>query len=242
MIAWYQKPLAPIATRTNHHIPHTTVLCDKPASKLRRFATVCKTTIVKLYCIFNVFACNLADITNCTHQSPHHSPDRAVRLSMETDPPASALSDAIGHGNEVSGMYNDGGKASGEDLNENWGESSGEETSLPNPNPKRIYNTAGFRKRKRCLSRHKKGQQKQTTYDFSSSRASIGIPNANAHQIDSSLVGDHQIRNSHRSPTKSYIKREKSSLKMRYDHLQKSHKCRGGQGEKSHGRKERFPG
>ena len=60
------------------------------------------------------------------------------------------------------------------------GGASVEEDSLPKPNPKRIYNTVGFRKRKRFLSRHKKGQQKQTTYDFSSSRAAIGIPNANA--------------------------------------------------------------
>ena len=35
---------------------------------------------------------------------------------METDPPSDALAAAIGHGNEVSGLNNDGGKASGEDL------------------------------------------------------------------------------------------------------------------------------
>ena len=89
---------------------------------------------------------------------------------METDPPANDLAAAIGHGNEVSGLNNYGGKA------------SGEEVSLPKPNlkPKRIYNTFGFRKIEICLSRHKKGQQKQTTYDFSASRAAIGIPNANA--------------------------------------------------------------
>ena len=86
---------------------------------------------------------------------------------METYPPADALADAIGHGIEVSGMNNDGGKA------------SGEEASLPKPKPKMIYNTVGFIKRNRCLSRHKKGQQKQTTHDFSASRDSIGIHNAN---------------------------------------------------------------
>ena len=37
---------------------------------------------------------------------------------MVTDLPADALAAAIGHGNEVSGLNNDGGKASGEDLNE----------------------------------------------------------------------------------------------------------------------------
>ena len=36
---------------------------------------------------------------------------------METDPPADYLAAAIGHGNEVAGLNNDGGKTSGEDLN-----------------------------------------------------------------------------------------------------------------------------
>ena len=44
---------------------------------------------------------------------------------MEMDPPDDALSAAIGHGNEVSGLNNDGGKASGEDLNEDRVEASG---------------------------------------------------------------------------------------------------------------------
>ena len=80
---------------------------------------------------------------------------------MDTDPPAVALAAEIGHRNEVSGLNNDGGKASGEELNEDGGEASVEEVTLPKPKPKRIYNTVGFRKRKRFLSRHKKGQQKQ---------------------------------------------------------------------------------
>ena len=71
-----------------------------------------------------------------------------------------------------------------------------EEASPQKPKPKRIYNTVGFRKRNRCLSRHKKGQQKQTTYDFSSIRDAMGIPNANAHQIASVLVGDRKFRDS----------------------------------------------
>ena len=146
---------------------------------------------------------------------------------MKTDTPADALVAAIGHGNEVVGLNNDGGKVSGDELNEDRGEASGEEASLPNPKPKRIYNTVGFRKRKRCLIRHKKGQQKQTKYDFSSSRAAIGIPNANAQQIASALVGDHKFIDSHRSPTKENIKRESSSLKRSFDNLQKLHECRG---------------
>ena len=77
---------------------------------------------------------------------------------METDPPADALADAIGHRNEVNGMNNDGRNTSGEDMNKDGGEASGEEDILPKPKPKRIYNTFGFRKRKRCLSRQKKGQ------------------------------------------------------------------------------------
>ena len=81
------------------------------------------------------------------------------------------------------------------------GEASGEEASLPNPKPKRIYNTVGFRNIKRCISRHKKGQQKQTTYDFSASRAAISIPNANAQKIASALVGDNKFIHSHESPT-----------------------------------------
>ena len=112
------------------------------------------------------------------------------------------LAAAIGHGDEVAGMNNDGGKASGEELNEDEGEALGEESSLPKAKPKRIYNTVGFRKRKRCLSRHKKGHKKQTTYAFSSSRSAIGIPNANAQHIASALVGDHQLRDSHPNPTK----------------------------------------
>ena len=59
-------------------------------------------------------------------------------------------------------MNNDRGKAAGEELNEYVGEASGEEASLPKPNPKRIYNTVGFMKRKRCINRHNKGQQKKT--------------------------------------------------------------------------------
>ena len=118
---------------------------------------------------------------------------------METDPHDDYLAAAIVHGNEVAGMNNDGGKA------------SGEEASLPKSKPRRVYNTVVFRKRNRCLSRHKKGQQKQTTYDFSSSRAAIGIPNANDQQIASALVGDHKFRDSHRSPTKENVKRERSS-------------------------------
>ena len=156
---------------------------------------------------------------------------------MEMDPPADDLVAAIGHGNEVSGLNNDGGKAPGGELNEDGGKASGDEASLSKPNPKRIYNTVGFRKRKRCLSRHKKGQQKQTTYDFLASRDAIGIPNANAQQIPSALVSDHKLRDSHRSSTKENLKRKRSSLKRAFDHLQKSHECRGGQGGNAHGRK-----
>ena len=50
---------------------------------------------------------------------------------METYPPADNLAAAIGHGNEVAGPNIDGGKASGEELNEDGGEASGEEASLP---------------------------------------------------------------------------------------------------------------
>ena len=116
---------------------------------------------------------------------------------MEMDPPDDALSAAIGHGDEVARLNNYGRKAPGEDLNEYGWEASGEDASLPKPKPKRVYNTVGFRKMNRCLSRHKKGQQKQTAYDFSTSRAAIGIHNANAPQIASALVGDHQLRDSH---------------------------------------------
>ena len=57
---------------------------------------------------------------------------------METDPPDEPLVAEIGHGNEVSGLNNDGGNAEGEELNEYGGEASGEEAILPNPKPKRI--------------------------------------------------------------------------------------------------------
>ena len=40
---------------------------------------------------------------------------------METDPPDDVLAAAIGHGNKVAGMNNDGGKAVGEDMNEYGG-------------------------------------------------------------------------------------------------------------------------
>ena len=79
---------------------------------------------------------------------------------METDLPDYDLAAAIGRGNEVAGLNNDEGEASGEELNEYGGEAPVVEASLPKPKPKRIYSTVGFRKRKRCLSRHNKGQQK----------------------------------------------------------------------------------
>ena len=80
---------------------------------------------------------------------------------MEKDPRAGVLAAAIGHGNEVAGLNNDGEKAAGEELNEDGGEASGEEASITHPKPKRIYNTVGFSKRKICLSRQKKGKQKK---------------------------------------------------------------------------------
>ena len=80
---------------------------------------------------------------------------------------------------------------------------------------------------KRCLSRHKKGKQKQTTFDFSASRAAIGIPNATVQKMVSALVGDHQLIDSHRIPTKENVKRERSSFKRALYYLQKSHECRG---------------
>ena len=121
---------------------------------------------------------------------------------MKTDSPDDALAAAIGHGDEVARLNNYGRKAPGEDLNEYGWEASGEDDSLTKPNPKRVYYTVGFRKWNRCLSRHKKGQQKQTAYDFSDSRAAIGIPNVNAQQISSALLGDHKFRDRHRIPTK----------------------------------------
>ena len=54
------------------------------------------------------------------------------------DPPDDAITSTIGHVNEVARMNNDGGEAAGEELNEYVGEASGEEATLPNPNPKRI--------------------------------------------------------------------------------------------------------
>ena len=71
------------------------------------------------------------------------------------------------------------------------------------------------------------GEQKQITHDFSASRADIGIHNANSQQISSALVGDHQLRDSHSSPTKAYIKRERGYLKRALNRLQTSHEWRG---------------
>ena len=68
---------------------------------------------------------------------------------METDLPADYLAAAIGHGNEVAGLNNEGGRSSGEELNEDGGGASGLEASLPKQNTKRIYNTVRFIKRKR---------------------------------------------------------------------------------------------
>ena len=70
-------------------------------------------------------------------------------------------------------------------------------------------------------------EKKQTTHDFSDIRAAIGIHNANALHIASALVGDHQLIDSHRIPTKTDVKRERSSLKRAFNHLQTSHECRG---------------
>ena len=83
---------------------------------------------------------------------------------METDPPTDALEDAIGHGNEVAGLNNYGKKAAGYGLNEDRGEASGGEASLPKPKPNSIYNTVVFIKRKKCLSRHNKGQKNMTSH------------------------------------------------------------------------------
>ena len=141
---------------------------------------------------------------------------------MDTDPPADDLAAVIGYGNEVAGLNNDGGKASGEELNEDGGEASGEEASLPKPKKNRIYNTFVCRKRKRCLSRHKNGQQKQTTYDFSASRAAIGIPNANSQKIASTLVGDHQLRYSHQSHSHSQLQpQERQGRRLAYQSQRK---------------------
>ena len=48
-----------------------------------------------------------------------------MRQAMETDPPADDLAAEIGHRNEVAGLINDGGKASGEELNEDGGRHQG---------------------------------------------------------------------------------------------------------------------
>ena len=76
-------------------------------------------------------------------------------------------------------------------------------------------------------------KQKQTIYDFSASSAAIGIPNYNAQKIASALVGNHKLRYSHQSLTKENVKMERSSLKRAFDHLQKSHECRGDRVQKS---------
>ena len=150
---------------------------------------------------------------------------------MDTDTPADALADTIGHGNEVAGLNNDGGKAAGEDKNEDGGEAPGKEASLPKPKPKpnRIYKTVVFRKMKRFLSRHKKGQQKQTTHKFSAIRATIDINNANDPQIASAPVGENKLRYSHWSPTKEDVKRERRSLKGN-SIIYKHHMSAGGAG------------
>ena len=53
----------------------------------------------------------------------------------------------------------------------------------------------------------RRGNKNKQKHDFSASRADIGIHNANAPQIASAIVGDHQLRNSHQSPTKADVKR-----------------------------------
>ena len=70
-------------------------------------------------------------------------------------------------------------------------------------------------------------EKKQKTHDLSSRRAAIGIHNANAQNIDSALVGEHQLRDSHRIHPKADVNRERSYLKRALDHLQTSHEWRG---------------
>ena len=151
---------------------------------------------------------------------------------MDTDPPADVLAAANGHGKEVAGINIDGGKVKGQEMNEYGGEESGEEDNLPKPKPKIIYNTVVFRKSKICIIRHKKGKQKQTTHEFSASRAAIGIHNYNIQKISSALVGDYQLRYSHRSPTKADVKRDRIYLKRALNHLKTSSEWRGGRVEK----------
>ena len=50
------------------------------------------------------------------------------------------------------------------------------------------------------------------TYDLSASRATIGIPNANAQKIYSALVGEHKLIDSHLSHTQADVKRKRRSL------------------------------
>ena len=45
-------------------------------------------------------------------------------------------------------------------------------------------------------------------------------------------MGDHKFRDSHRSPTKENVNRERNSLKSVFDHSQKSQEYRGGRVKK----------
>ena len=85
------------------------------------------------------------------------------------------------------------------------------------------YTTLGSRKRRICLIKYKKGQKHTHTQDFSAIRPAIVILNSNAHNIAFALVGDHQIRDSHWSPPKADVKRERSYLKRALNHLQTSY-------------------
>ena len=84
----------------------------------------------------------------------------------------------------------------------------------------------------RDASAGKRREEEKATHDFSARRAAIGIHNDNAQNIASTLVGDHQLRDSHQSLTKSDLKRERSSLKRAFNHLQTSHECKGRRVEK----------
>ena len=111
--------------------------------------------------------------------------------------------------------------------------SNDDQTTSENPKAKRVYNTKGFKKRKK-LGRHKNGHQsknqKQSSHNWAASREVIGDINANAQQIAAALAParTHTTQSNHqRSPSKDTVKRQRNKFKGEYNKLKLHFQQRG---------------
>ena len=107
-----------------------------------------------------------------------------------------------------------------------WGRHRGRRLAYQSQSQRGSTTQLDLGKRRAASAGTRRGK-KIITNDFSAGRNTNGIHKYNASQIASALLGGHQLRDSHRSPTKADVKRERSSLKRAFHPLQTSQECRG---------------